>query len=70
MLILVTIVATILDKEIDSESNGVSNHIGQVADFIDQWEGPIAEALELSVPVVAAIKYQFPLNLELQTYVA
>ena len=64
------LVATMLDKEIDSESDGVPKHLGQVADSMSEWEGPIAEALELSGPVVADIKCQWPKNLKMQKYVA
>ena len=33
---------------LDSEHGGVSKHLGQIADAMYEWEGPIAEQLELT----------------------
>ena len=42
--------------------------IGQIADFMYEWEGSVAEQLGLSRPEVAAIKKRYPEDLNLQTY--
>ena len=39
----------------DSEHGGVSKHLGQIADAMYEWEGPIAEQLELTRADIAAI---------------
>ena len=54
---------------IDSENNGVSKHLGQIADAMYEWEGRIADELGLSVVDVAEIKLKHPSSLKLQTYV-
>ena len=54
---------------IDSENNGVSKHLGQIADAMYEWEGRIADELGLSVVDVAKIKMKYPSDLNLQTYV-
>ena len=54
-----------MDKEIDE--GGVLKHIGQIAEFMDEWEGPIAECLELTVAEIASIKVKHPSKLNLQT---
>ena len=41
--------------------------IGQIADFMYEWEGSVAEQLDLSRPEVAAIKKRYPEDLNLQT---
>ena len=46
----------ILDKELDFEHEGVPRHLGQIADSMNEWEGPIANQLELTPADVAAIK--------------
>ena len=51
---------------LDSEHGGVSKHLGQIADDICEWEGPIAEQLELTIADVAAIKMEHPCKLRLQ----
>ena len=33
---------------LDSEQGGVSKYLGQIADAMYEWEGPIAELLELT----------------------
>jgi hypothetical protein len=51
-----------LDKEIE-----VPRHLGQIADFMDKWEGPIADSLGLTPPEVESIKKKHPSELCLQT---
>ena len=41
--------------------------IGQIADFMYEWEGSVAEQLGLSRPEVAAIKKRYSEDLNLQT---
>ena len=57
-----------LDRVLDSEHGGVSKHLGQIADAMYEWEGPIAEQLELTKPDIAAIWTKYPRELNLQTY--
>ena len=52
---------------VDFEHGGVSMHLGQIADAIYEWEGPIAEQLELTRVDIAAIKTEHPNKLRLQT---
>ena len=52
---------------LDAEHGGVSKHLGQIADTMYEWEGPIAEQLELSRADIAAIKTKYPGELRLQT---
>ena len=56
-----------LDQVLDFENDGVSKHLGQIADSIHEWEGSIAEQLGLKVADVAAIKTRHPGELRLQT---
>ena len=58
-----------LDKQIDFEHDGVQTHLGAIADVMDEWEGRVAEALELTPATIAGIKAKHPDNLNLQTYV-
>ena len=55
-----------LDEVLDLEHGGVSK---QIADAMYEWEGPIAEQLELTRADVAAIKTEHPNKLPLQTLV-
>ena len=49
-------------------SDGVPiEQIGQIADFMYEWEGSVAEQLGLTRPEVAAIKKKYPEDLNLQT---
>ena len=52
---------------IDGGYSGVSKHLGQVAESMDEWEGSVAEQLGLTPADVAEIKTAHPLNLKLQT---
>lgn len=54
---------------IDFQHEGVSKHIGHIADFMYEWEGPVAEQLSLTLADVATIKTKYPTELKLQTYV-
>lgn len=47
-----------LDKEIDED--GVPKHLGQIAAFMDQWEGPISDNLGLTEAEVKNIKEECP----------
>ena len=51
----------------DFEHGGVSKHLGQIADDMYEWEGRIAEQLELRKADIAAIKTKHPGELKLQT---
>ena len=50
---------------IDAEHRS-SKHLGQIADSMYEWEGPIANELGLTPVDVAAIKAKYPMNLYLQ----
>jgi hypothetical protein len=52
---------------VDFEHGGVSKHLGQIADAMYEWEGPIAEQLELTKADAAAINKKHPGELKLQT---
>ena len=56
-----------LDLPLDFYNQGVPQHLGKIADSIPQWEGAIAEALELTQVDVEAIKAKHPNKLDLQT---
>ena len=50
-----------LDKEIDPK------HLGKIADSMAEWEGRIADDLELTDVDVSSIKTKHPTNLRLQS---
>ena len=52
---------------IDFRNGGVSKHLGQIADTMYEWEGPVAEQLGLTQADIAAIKAKNPGELKLQT---
>ena len=56
-----------LDLVLDFENGGVSKHLGQIADSMYEWEGPVAKQLGLTPSDVAAIKVKYPSELRLQT---
>ena len=56
-----------LDLVLDSDNNGVSKHLGEIADQMSEWEGPIAECLGLTHPEIVGVKTKYPENLRLQT---
>ena len=45
-----------LDQMIDSGHGGVSQHLGQIADIMYEWEGAVADSLGLRQTDVAEIK--------------
>ena len=55
-----------LNEVMDFRNSGVSKHLGQMADTMHEWEGPVAEQLEADI---AAIKIKHPGELKLQMYV-
>ena len=55
-----------LDRVIDCDNGGVSRHLGCIADYMREWEGRIAEELELGSSDVAAIRTKYPNELTLQ----
>lgn len=56
-----------LDKKLDSEYGGVQTDLGTIADFMYEWEGKIAEELQLTKAQIEAIKTEYPGKLNLQT---
>ena len=58
-----------LDLILDSDNPlGVSKHLGEIADQIAEWEGPVAEkCLGLTHPEIAGVKAKYPKKLQLQT---
>ena len=56
-----------LDQVIDSGHGGVPRHLGQIADTMYEWEGPVSDSLGLHQADVAAIKKAHPGELQLQT---
>ena len=56
-----------LDHVLDFENCGVPLHLGKIADFMYEWEGPVAEQLGLTLADVVAIKTKHPFELRLQT---
>lgn len=57
------------NEEIDLRHGGVSIHLGQIADIMYEWEGPVAEYLGLTRADIAAIKTKYPRELKLRLYV-
>ena len=51
---------------IDSRHGGVLRHLGQVADTMYEWEGPVADNLGLHQADLAGIKKAYPGKLNLQ----
>ena len=56
-----------LDKKIDFDHGGVQTDLGIIASSMDEWEGNIAEQLQLTKPDIEAIKVEHPGKLQLQT---
>ena len=52
---------------LDFENDGVSKHLGQIAESMYEWEGSVAEQLGLTPADIAAIKAEHPGKLKLQT---
>ena len=55
-----------LNQVVDHDSGGVSQHLGQIADSMYEWEGSVADQLGLSRADVSAIKTAHSTNLNLQ----
>ena len=55
-----------LNLPLDYYSHGVPQHLGQIADYMSEWEGPIAEALGLTPADGADIKTKYHMELNLQ----
>ena len=55
-----------LNQAIDSDHSGVPRHLGQIADTMYEWEGPVADSLGLHQTDVAEIKEAHPGKLKLQ----
>jgi hypothetical protein len=51
---------------LDFNNGGASRHLGQIADGMYEWEGPIAEQLGLTPADVEAIKMKHDKDLKLQ----
>ena len=52
---------------IDSGNGGVSKHLGQIAEKMYEWEGPVAEQLDLTQADIADINVKHPNKLRQQT---
>ena len=55
-----------LNLPLDYYSHGVPQHLGQIADYMSEWEGPIAESLGLTPADGADIKTKHRTELNLQ----
>jgi hypothetical protein len=55
------------NEVIDTRHDQVSKDLGQIADTMYEWEGPVAEQLDLTRADIAAIKVKYPIDLKLQT---
>lgn len=63
---LLSMLSDKLNLVIDFE-NRSSKHLGRIADSMSEWEGRIADELDLTPADVAAIKAKYPNELKLQT---
>ena len=61
--------STTLDQVIDSQHDGLPKHLGLIADSLAEWEGPIADELNLTRADVVSIKLNHPQRFNLQMYV-
>lgn len=52
---------------LDFDNNGISKHLGKIADNMHEWEGRIAEELGLTPADISVIKTKYPGELRLQT---
>lgn len=57
-----------LDQVLDSGNRDVSKHLGRIADSMCEWEGRVAEVLELSSADVENIKEKHKQKFNLQKY--
>lgn len=55
-----------LIQVLDFESGGVPKHLGKIADFVYEWEGKVADELELTKTDVNSIKLLHKDRLDLQ----
>ena len=58
---------TNLNKVIDADNNGIPKHLGRIADSLAEWEGKIADELNLTSADVASIRTKYPNDLKLQS---
>lgn len=58
-----------LEDVLDSKSNSVLKHLGEIADSVLEWEGAVAENLRLTPADIADIKIQYPKKIKLQALV-
>ena len=56
-----------LDQKLDFDHDGVQMDLGIIANSMDEWEGDIAEQIQLTRPEIEDIKRNFPGKLSLQT---
>ena len=56
-----------MNKVIDADNNGIPKHLGQIADSLAEWEGRIADGLNLTPADVASIRTKYPNDLKLQS---
>ena len=52
---------------LDKQHDAIPQHLGKIATHIHEWEGAVAEALELTLSDVEGIKTKHPNNLQLQS---
>ena len=57
----------ILDMRSKSTTEVSDEHLGQIADSIVEWRGPIADRLKLGASDVAEIEAKYPQRLKLQS---
>ena len=65
-IILYSFLRPKLDQELDFENEGVSRDLGTIADFMLEWEGSIAEHLDLTQADICAIQYRYPREFKMQ----
>ena len=58
-----------LDKKLDFDHDGVQRDIGTITNSMDEWEGNVAEQLQLTRHEIEAIRKKYPGDLSLQTLV-
>ena len=58
-----------LDKKLDFDHDGVQRDLGTITNSMDEWEGNVAEQLQLTRHEIEAIRKKHPGDLPLQTLV-
>ena len=58
-----------LDKKLDFDHDGVQRDLGTITNSMDEWEGNVAEQLQLTRPEIESIRTKYPGDLPLQTLV-